>query len=84
MKIMKKFRKSKENSYFKDNIWGADLADKQLISKYNKRIGFVLRVIDTYTKYAWVVPLKEKMVLKLIMHFKQFLTNLIPNQTKYG
>ena len=32
----------------------------QLIYKYNKRVRFLLCVIDIYTKYAWVTPLKNK------------------------
>ena len=40
---------------FKDNIWGTDLADMQLISKFNKRFTFLLCVIDIFSKYAWVV-----------------------------
>ena len=47
-------------SSFKDNIWGVDLADMQLISKYNKRIKYLLCVIDLFSKYAWVFPLKNK------------------------
>ena len=39
---------------------GTDLADMQLISKYNKRIKFLLCVIDIFSKCAWVVPLKDK------------------------
>ena len=35
-----------------NNIWGADLADMQLISKYNKGIRFLLCVIDIFSKYA--------------------------------
>ena len=46
-------------SGFKDNIWGADLADMQLISKFNKGFRFLLYVIDIFSKYAWVVPLKD-------------------------
>ena len=34
--IIRKFKKRKVHSAFKDNIWGTDLADMQLISKYNK------------------------------------------------
>ena len=45
---------------FKDNIWGTDLADMQLISKVNKGYKFLLCVIDVFSKYAWVVPLKDK------------------------
>ena len=53
----------KENtvcSSFKDNIWGGGLDDMQLISKFNKGFRFLLCVIDIYSKYAWVVPLKDK------------------------
>ena len=45
---------------FKDNIWGADLADMQLISKLNKWFKFLLCVIDIFNKYTWVAPLKDK------------------------
>ena len=47
-------------SGFKDNIWAADLADMQLISKSNKGFRFLLCIIDIYSKYALVVPLKDK------------------------
>ena len=56
--IIRKLKKRKVYSSFKDNIWGADLADMQLISKFNKGIRFLLCVIGIYSKYAWVVPLK--------------------------
>ena len=39
--IIRKFEKRKVYSTFKDNIWGADLADMQLLSKYNKGIRFL-------------------------------------------
>ena len=38
--IIRKFKKRKVYSGFKDNIWGADLADMQLISKFNKGLDF--------------------------------------------
>ena len=40
--IIRKFKKRKVYSGFKDNIWGADLADMQLISKFNKGFKFLL------------------------------------------
>ena len=43
--ITPKFKKRKVYSSFIDNIWGADLADMQLISKLNKGIPFLLCVI---------------------------------------
>ena len=57
--IIRKFGKRKVYSYFIDNVWGADIADMNLISKCNKEIRFYY-VIDIYSKYAWVVPLKYK------------------------
>ena len=39
--IIRKFKKRKVYSYFKDNILGVDLADMQLINKYNKGIRYL-------------------------------------------
>ena len=44
---------------FKDNIWGANLTDIQLISKFNKEIRFLLCVIDIFSEYVCVIPLKD-------------------------
>ena len=38
--IIRKFKERKVHSSFSDNIWGADLVDMQLISKFNKGIRF--------------------------------------------
>ena len=57
--ITRKFKKRKVYSAFKDNIWGAGLADMQLISKFNKGFRFLLCVIDIFSEYGWVVPLKD-------------------------
>ena len=58
--IIKKFVKQKVYSHFKDNIWGTELADMQLINKFNKIIRFLLCVIDIHRRYTWVVLLKDK------------------------
>ena len=47
--IIKKFKKRKVYSGFKDNTWGTDLADMQLISKFNKRFRLLLCVIDIFS-----------------------------------
>ena len=60
--IIRKFKKRKVYSSFKDNIWGVDLADMQLISKYNKGIRYLLCATDLFSEYAFVVPLKDKKV----------------------
>ena len=58
--IIWKFKKRKVYSRFKDNIWGADLADMQLINKFSKGFRFLLRVIDIFSEYASAIPLKDK------------------------
>ena len=58
--IIRKFKKRKVYSSFKDNIWGVDLADRQLKNKYNKGIRYLLCAIDLFSRYAFVVPLKDK------------------------
>ena len=45
----------------------------QLISKFNKGFRFLLGVIDIYSKYAWVIPLKDKKELQSVMLFRKFL-----------
>ena len=73
--IIKKFKRRKVYSSFKDNIWGADLADMQLISKFYKGIRFLLCVIDIFSKYAWGVSLKDKKVITIINAFQKILDN---------
>ena len=57
-------------SSFKDNIWGVDLVDMQLLSKFNKEFKFLLCVIDIFSKYAWVIPLKDKKGISIINAFQ--------------
>ena len=58
--IIGKFKKRKVRSSFIDNNWAADLADMLLTGKFNKGIRFLLCVIDIFSKYTWVIPLKDK------------------------
>ena len=60
---------------------GADLADLQLISKFNKGFTFLLSVIDIYSKYAWVIPLKERK--EITFTFQKILYKSNANQIKY-
>ena len=47
----------------------------QLISKFNKRIRLLLCVIDTYNKYAWVIPLKDKKGVTIVSAFQNVLND---------
>ena len=71
--IIRKFENRMVHTGFKDNIWGADLADTQLLNKYNKGIRFLLCVIDIFSKYAWVVPLKDKKGVSIATAFQSIL-----------
>ena len=79
--IIRKFEKRKVHAAFKDNIWGADLADMQLLSKYIKGIRFLLCVIYIFGKYTWVVPLKGKKGISIATAFQSILkqSNRKPN-----
>ena len=69
--IIKKIKKRKCYSSFRDNIWGADT---QSLSKYNKRIKYLLCAIDLFSKYAWVVPLKEKRGITTVNVFQKVIS----------
>ena len=69
--IIRKFKREKFYSSFRDNIWGVDLADIQSLSKYDKGIKYLLCAIDLFRKYALVVPLKDKRGISILMHFKK-------------
>ena len=71
--IIRTFKKRKVYSSFRDNIWGVDLADMQSLSKYNKRIKYLLWAIDLFSKYAWVVPIKDKKGISIVHGFKKII-----------
>ena len=81
-RIIKEFNKRTVYSGFKDSIWDTDLADMQLISNFNKRFRFLLCVIDIFSKYAWVVPLKDKKGISIVNAFQIILkeSNRKPNK----
>ena len=80
--VIRKMNKRKVYSSFIDNIWGADLADMQLISKFYEGIHFLLCVIDIFSRYAWVIPLKDKKGITITNGSQKMLKkiNLKPNK----
>ena len=70
---IRKFEKRKVHSSFIDNIQGAALADMQLISKFNKGFRFLLCVFDIFSKYAWVIFLKDKKTITITNAFQKVL-----------
>ena len=74
--IIRKFNKRKVYSQFKDNIWGVDLADMQSLSRKNKC------AIDLFSKYAFVIPLKDKKEISIVNAFNKIIkqSNKKPNE----
>ena len=69
--IIRKFNKRKLYSQFKGNIWGVDLADMQSLSRKNKGIKYLLCAIDLYSKYAFVIPLKDIKGISIVNAFNK-------------
>ena len=69
--IIRKFEKRKVRSSFIDNIWSADLANMQFISKFNEGFRFLLCFIDIYSKYTWVISLKDKKGITITNAFQK-------------
>ena len=80
--IIRKFNKRKVYSQFKVNVWGVDLADMQSLSRKNKGIKYLLCAIDLYSKYAFVIPLKEKKGISIVNAFNKIIKqcNRKPNK----
>ena len=57
--VIKKFQKGKVYARFKDNIWTSELAEIESLSSKNKNVKYLLCVIDFFTKYVCVKPLKD-------------------------
>ena len=67
--LLKNKKKRKVYSSFKDNIWGVDLADMQSLHKFNKGFKYLPCAIDLFSKYAWVIPIKDKKGTSIVNAF---------------
>ena len=64
-----------------DEIWAADLIDMQAFSKNNNRIKYLLTVIDIFSKFVWIVPLKRKTGQEVANAFSRILKERRPSKT---
>ena len=46
----------------------------QSLSKYNKGIKYLLCAIDLFSKYAWVIPIKDKKGASIVNAFKKIIS----------
>ena len=84
--VIKKFNKGKVYSQFRDNIWRVDLAETQSLSKKYKGIKYLLCAIDLFSKYAFVIPLKDKKGISIVNAFNKIIkqSNRKPNKIWVG
>lgn len=70
-----------------DDLWQADLIDMQALSKDNIQYKYILVVIDTFSKYAWTLPIHQKTKKNVCSAFERILKEgRIPQnlQTDFG
>ena len=69
--IIKNFPKRKVYVNGIDKIWAADLAEMQAFSKFNCGVRYLLTVIDVFSKYGWMLPLKDETGKSVADAFKE-------------
>ena len=57
-----------------DDTWCSDLVEMQKFSKWNKGYRYLLMVLDVFSKYGWIVPLKDKKGESVAAAFKSILS----------
>ena len=58
--VRRKFKRRRVLVNGIDKIWAADLVDMQAFSKFSWGVKYLLVVIDIFSKYGWLIPLKDK------------------------
>ena len=65
--VIKKFKRGKVYARFKNTVWTAGLAEMGSLFSKNGGVKLLLCVMDVFTKYAWVKPLKDRKT-KTVLH----------------
>ena len=81
--MIKNFKRKLVYARFKDNIWVADVAEIGWLSSKNQGVEYSLCVIDVFTKYVWIKPLKDEKT-KTVLHDFVERVNLNTSQINYG
>jgi transposase InsO family protein len=77
--VRKKFPRRQVEVRQIDQQFQADLADMSNISEYNRGIRYLLVVIDSFSRYCWVVPINNKRPKTIIAAFKKILKERQPD-----
>src|SRR5215469_1863315 len=68
--LRKRFPRNRVMAFSIDDLWQADLVDMSDYAKYNKKFRYLLTVIDVFSKYAWVRPLRRKLPAEVAKAFE--------------
>ena len=72
--VIKRFKRRKVYTRFKDNIRAADLSEMALLSSFNRGVQYLLCMTDVFTKYTWVAPLMHKKAKTILHGFAEILS----------
>ena len=78
--IRRNFPKRRVIVHNVDDIWCSDLVDMQKLSKWNKGYKYLLMVLDLFSKYGWMVPLKTKTGLEVSKAFESIFKKAKPKK----
>ena len=78
--VTRKFQRRKVYVNGIDKIWAADLADMQAFSKYNEGVKYLLTVVDIFSKYGWMIPLKNKTGTEVASALQKLFTERKPEK----
>jgi transposase InsO family protein len=71
--VRRKFRRRRIMTYWKNMTWTTDLKDISNIAEYNNCYNWILTVTDTFSKYSYTRPLKNKTASQMITAFKSII-----------
>ena len=76
----KKFKRNKVIVNGIDDTWQADLVDINQLASLNNGTKFLLTCIDVFSKFAWVIPLKNKSATSITNAFREIMQTRTPNK----
>ena len=82
--VIKKFRRIRIQTPYKDECWRVDLIDRSSLSKYNKHFKLIFAMFDNHIKYAWAIPVKAKSGQSTTTAIKNLKENARKNLIRFG
>ena len=70
-RLKRKFKRNKYNVINIDDVWLSDLKDFSSISSHNSDHKYVLVVMDMFSRFVWIFPLKTKKPIEVSQKLKQ-------------